>query len=440
MSALLKSGPSRSSHWSKDFVEHLRTVHFALVLVAAVLIVTGTNTESSRLTVALTQIQQIAKLERQWSNVPTKLYERALLDAKLPLDWDFEVTTRVPADFEKYEFDARLWRVPAKVISQAEPWKFKGTHMPAELSSLSDFRDFWNALNGGIKLRLMKPPTEKSSCEQSIELHWPEFTQVIIHRSELGERSAPWCAVEDDAPDGPKVNVEYDFGEGPLIDGVSEVSMTASYKLLLQKTSSYYKQGAKEPISVTEIQLDSEFVRIDESYLRKIFFNDWRSGNFDAAFPELSSVSTGISTLEISDAVHRLESEAASAEKSISVLGFTVPVPQLSLWGVLILLSLQLYLWLHLHELAARIEPDAEGWNVAWIGVYRTRAALAVAVVSCLVLPVLAAIALAYRLSSTSFHYRRTLLTMSWTAVLASLLIGLFTVWRLIRLRKACLR
>jgi ABC-type glycerol-3-phosphate transport system permease component len=107
---------------------------------------------------------------------------------------------------------------------------------------------------------------------------------------------------------------------------------------------------------------------------------------------------------------------------------------------VLILLSLQLYLWLHLHELTTRIEPDAEGWNVAWIGVYRTRAALAVAVVSCLVLPVLAAITLAYRLSSTSFQYRRTLLTMSWTAVLASLLIGLFTVWRLITLRRACLR
>jgi hypothetical protein len=440
MSALLKSSPSRLSHWSKDFVEHLRTVHFALVLVAAVLIVTGTNTESSRLSVALTQIQQIAKLERQWSSVPPRLYEQAMLDAKLPLAWDFEVSTRVPADFEKYEFDTRFWSVPAKVISQAEPWKFQGTRMPAELESLSDFRDFWNTLNGGIKLRLMKPPTEKSTCKQSVELHWPEFTQVIIHRSEAGARSAPWCAVNDDAPDGPKLNVEYEFEEGPLIDGVSEVIMTGSSNLRLQQTSSYYKQGAKEPISVTEIHLDSEFVRIDESYLKKILFNDWRSGNFDVAFPELSSVSTGISTLEISDAVRRLESEAAAAEKSISVLGFTVPVPQLSLWGVLILLSLQLYLWLHLHELTTRIEPDAEGWNVAWVGVYRTKAALAVAVVSCLILPAVASTTLAYRLSSTTLHYRRTLLTMSWTAVLLSCLIGLFTVRRLIRLRKACLR
>ena len=52
------------AHWTKDFVEHLRTVHFALVTVAVGLFFLSLRPYDSRL--ALKQIQQILQLKSDW--------------------------------------------------------------------------------------------------------------------------------------------------------------------------------------------------------------------------------------------------------------------------------------------------------------------------------------------------------------------------------------
>jgi hypothetical protein len=49
-------------HWSKDFVEHLRTVHFALVAVSVGLILLLSRSSSP----ALGQIRQVIELRKQW--------------------------------------------------------------------------------------------------------------------------------------------------------------------------------------------------------------------------------------------------------------------------------------------------------------------------------------------------------------------------------------
>ena len=67
-------------HWSKDFVEHLRAVHFALAVVSIVLIVADTTGMDRRLNKALTQVEQISSFEKQWATAPQKIYDQALLD------------------------------------------------------------------------------------------------------------------------------------------------------------------------------------------------------------------------------------------------------------------------------------------------------------------------------------------------------------------------
>jgi len=209
--------------------------------------------------------------------------------------------------------------------------------------------------------------------------------------------------------------------------------------MLPRQAASPYRHKHRELLGVSSavIDLESTTRLIDEGSLKKLFFSDWHSGNFDDAFPELGSVSSDISTLEINDAVHRVESQVASAEKNISLLGFNVPVSQLSQRGILVLLSVQCYLWLHLHELSKRIEPDAEGWDVAWIGVYRTRAAMATTVISCFLMPVCASMTLAWRLAQIPHYYRRTMQAVCIVVIVLSAAIGLLTVWRLIKLRQS---
>ena len=41
-------------------------------------------------------------------------------------------------------------------------------------------------------------------------------------------------------------------------------------------------------------------------------------------------------------------------------------------WGILLIVGIQLYLWIHLHELSPRLKEGDAGWDVAWIGVYRS--------------------------------------------------------------------
>src|ERR1700683_4014015 len=54
-------------HWSKDFVEHLRTVHFALMAISAGLLLLVLSAREYNAVAALVQIEEIISLKSQWS-------------------------------------------------------------------------------------------------------------------------------------------------------------------------------------------------------------------------------------------------------------------------------------------------------------------------------------------------------------------------------------
>ncbi len=131
-----------------------------------------------------------------------------------------------------------------------------------------------------------------------------------------------------------------------------------------------------------------------------------------------------------------LEAEFAQGEKTVSLLGFAIPISQLSRWGALLLISVQLYLWLHLHEFASKIEAEADGWNVAWVGFYDGSIAKIVVFLSCVVLPVSASLVLGYRMISITVPPHRAAIIISLVSVAVSLSLGLLTVLRLRKLRE----
>ena len=69
----LRTKPQSSpEHWSKDFVEHLRTVHFALVTISVGLIVVLSSTKYDP-KVAYVQLEDIISLRNQWRTDPSFL-------------------------------------------------------------------------------------------------------------------------------------------------------------------------------------------------------------------------------------------------------------------------------------------------------------------------------------------------------------------------------
>jgi hypothetical protein len=119
----------------------------------------NSNGLNSKLPAALTQIQQIAKFEKQWSTVPSKIYEQALLDNKLQNHWHTSVEVVVPKDFYPKEKNETFMTVPKEEILRPRTWKFGGKHLPQELSTLSD------TVHGAAYLPAMPPKPEISSAK-----------------------------------------------------------------------------------------------------------------------------------------------------------------------------------------------------------------------------------------------------------------------------------
>jgi hypothetical protein len=59
--------PNSPYHWSKDFVEHLRTVHFTLIIVSTGLLLLLISSKPYNAVTALVQIEEILELKRAWS-------------------------------------------------------------------------------------------------------------------------------------------------------------------------------------------------------------------------------------------------------------------------------------------------------------------------------------------------------------------------------------
>jgi hypothetical protein len=132
-------------------------------------------------------------------------------------------------------------------------------------------------------------------------------------------------------------------------------------------------------------------------------------GTFDYSFRDLNAYTKNYQGLEIRQFDTILASEQSRTGESFEAFGIKFPAQGTTRWGILVVLGLQLYLFIHLRELAGKLRVDDPGWDVAWIGVYDWTLSKAVFAFSAFVLPVGAITALGIRglyVSDFSWIYR----------------------------------
>ncbi|MEM1398225.1 MAG: hypothetical protein AAGF58_00015 [Pseudomonadota bacterium] len=81
-------------------------------------------------------------------------------------------------------------------------------------------------------------------------------------------------------------------------------------------------------------------------------------GQFEQAFPNLSSALVGFDSIRIEDLsnlINRLQSELGQA---VSVMGISLPASEIQNYGVLIILALQLYTLIHFYEFCSRLNQN----------------------------------------------------------------------------------
>jgi hypothetical protein len=157
----------------------------------------------------------------------------------------------------------------------------------------------------------------------------------------------------------------------------------------------------------------------------------WKTGAFSMSFAELEAATTGKQNASFEAIASLLADEAAKPKSdSFEIFSVKFPVEAASRWGIVLILGIQIYLWIHLYEVSPKLKEGDPGWDVAWIGVYQSVPARILFFASTCSLPLLTIAALGYHaFVALGSHAGRTASAKVWiiyvSAVLTSLVLSI---------------
>lgn len=177
------------------------------------------------------------------------------------------------------------------------------------------------------------------------------------------------------------------------------------------------------------------FVDISQQLLKNQFDN-WRVGSFDASFPDLAQAAHDLATLELDDIEKFVAGEAAAKGTEVfEAFGMKFPAGQITIWGIIILLGIQLYFFIYLKQLSGKLGPSDAGWDVPWIGMTASPLARIIFFFTITLLPLMATVLLG---TLTIDHFEKPMIWNRWTisivlglasALVSTLILGTLS-WR----------
>jgi len=443
--SLLTVKKSDAAHWSVDFVEHLRTVHFGMVTVAIALIILVSGSRDTRISKALTQATQIVEFQSRWNEVQKTVYASAAQLLSISVA-DSTYFIKIAAKTDALPgHQARLrMGLTSDFIATYKPWKFSGADMKESPRNLTEFRTWWDKLHEGTTV--VVPNVSGGKGDKCILNVWEQdetgkIEDIDIEGEEIfkapGEKERPppyicreGAGLEDiTAQSYPIEEIDLD----PIGKDGSGFMLTGRARKLKSGKVSKTKLATGVSVGFT---LGGNSVVVNESVLQGLF-SDWRTGTYNEAFPELAGTAKDFETIALKSIPARLQDLQPKGEQNIEAFGLKVPSADITRWGLVLLLSVQFYFWLHLHELNRKIDTSAPGWDVAWIGLYHSMSAAVSMLISACLLPVIAVLVLGLRIPSDIQlpNHRWVPWTIALTAVLASSVLGFATAERLYHLR-----
>lgn len=386
------------AHWSKDFVEHLRTVHFALAAVAIGLIVLVLSSKGYNAVSALVQIEQITKLEKEWSLAWFKEHGRKS-GAHVPRNRKdrypavniynfFEDTASIDSPNQEGFVGQIFWGSP-------EPAKLPGTTLDCSFPENNWFRvSHTNPNWSPIKF----PETVAGFTvwwnylrDKSFSLYIPKSIYQSANVNNLRGRTSGTFVVGihnfDDVAKTPRVTVPLSFSS--TLDKYEDEALDRDdfyyYAHLQSQDESLFLEIPITTLSVYEVtqaSIKSEFPTI-------------RLGVFKESFSDLAAAAQGaMSELDLETVEALIHDEAAKGPDVFEAFGMKFPAGQVTLWGDILLLGIQLYFLAYLGQLAGKLKPDDPGWDVPWVGMDSSGLSDSIFYASVVVLPFSAAILL----------------------------------------------
>jgi hypothetical protein len=330
-----KSG-SRLTFASQDYVEQLRTVHFALLSVSAglLLLIMSAKTYDSRK--AIVELEELLELKKEWS--PAFLLRNAERIANSGAK-DTVPLTHGPAGLDFKAIPVRV-SVPGQkpMLFYLQPPaedQFHWMHFDGALSifpnTLSGIEVWWNELKKGSHI-LLRPAAIARDCDSSIPRSTCEVFHIlrvpagVLQRAPITTTDTDGDSILNCESDGDTLHVSFTFNVG-----------------------SYWKHNVQQ----------SDILPL---------FPDSKGGEFAAAFPDLHRATTELSSLELADVLKHLNADSTDSE-TFEAFGLKVPSDQVTAWGTVAILCIQLYLYVYLRAFKNPLEPSDDAWNIGWFAV-----------------------------------------------------------------------
>lgn len=340
--------PAPTSHDSKDFVEHLRTVHFSLMVVCLGLLVIALSPSPRAISTAIEQLNQIAEVtsdanwdktrlqrtaERLVGNSPDCIGSKSKpFDIMLGVRFTVEivgrnwVVSRLPSSasagpqgMNEDAFVVYSIAPPKNLAEFREVWDWRSKiYCPL---SRGQYAWLWAVTEGLQRFPLKEMPATKDKS--------PIYLTLM--------RTGP-DPDEDKYPQIPEDFVYYDFGG----DVHRRIGIQAS-------------GGGNIDIALRETLL-LDFPKYK-----------WIKSDFKDAFYELNGATEGFQDLDFPHLRQILRQSEKNAKEVFEAFGVKFPIESTTRWGVIVILSIQLYLWLHMAEYRKRNIPPGD---IAWLGSY----------------------------------------------------------------------
>lgn len=362
---------SSPEHSSKDFVEHLRTVHFALLTVSVglILLLTQRSYDARKASADINKILTV-------KNDIVIGHSTPHIDPKLVSDALKKDRPREAGFFEFAGNASSFVATPDAVAIHADPtlqikrfssiWRTL-TQRSATISTLITWRDF------PVQSGRSKPGGIRFACTP---IHLKSTTWIRFHLSALI-----------------KTTSHKTLG-GLWITSVRGVPKESGVQLRLGGPCFIRGEDQTDAISIEGSNEKYEFsftVTVGRSVFDDRLVSTGKQPPiprpFVEEFKDLAFAAQGHEDEPLELLAAQLTDEALKSTEAFEAFGFKFKGEQVTRWGIILLIGVQLYLVMYLKQLSGKLKPDDPGWDLPWMAMDQSLLARVMLFVSMVLLP-----------------------------------------------------
>lgn len=415
-----------------EFLKHLRTTHFTLVLTTLAILVSSSLSRVALLETAYQQITEVETLNSRLTSARVgALVEDLLADrpeGALSLHAQQEVLLWHVSGVDHPIREARrppprplIW-IPGDIAAYSPSHSAPPSIMEdPRKRTYQEFQDAWGFLRNGSRAFLIRSIQPEEATfrvpEDSPESY--DLAQAILWRSEgVGDEDREFItgvSVELDKPSGVPQMVLRLIG-GQSVDPHLIVGLEALIPIGM----------FSHALPLLEEFLDAEGGFDDVRSIRQ------RDGDFHVVYRDLDEYAKGLETLELDQLREYIDRLRREKGPQVEVFGTAIPQTAISTWGLAVLIGTQLVFSCHLMRFLDGFSNRSRGQDYPWIGLYPNRLSRWLTQGSIAAAPVVGLIAVAKGWENLGSLLQRSLAV---AGVVVTLAISSLTVRLLRRLR-----